>query len=94
MDVGTLSEPYEVDRRVKQGSLLSVVLFLLIMDPLLTQLHSSDLGLSINIYAGGFLHADGIRTLATSSESLEAKLPMVEKFTREIFLKLNLQKCS
>ena len=64
---------------MKQGSVLSPVLFLLIMDPLLTQFQGSGLGRSSNnFYAGGFLHADDIRTLATSlsPETLEAQVSM------------------
>ena len=43
-------------RGVKQGSVLSPALFLLVMDHLLTKLQSSGMGLSINkFYAGSFL---------------------------------------
>ena len=45
---------FQVARGVKQGS---PALFLLVMDPLLKQLQTSDLGLTANrFYAGGFLH--------------------------------------
>ena len=76
-----LSQEFHVQRGVKQGSVLSTALFLLVMDPLLRQLQASGLGLSISkFYAGGFLHADDVRTLATSRASLEAQATMVEKF--------------
>ena len=81
MDDGMLSEPYPIQRGVKQGSVLSPALFLLVMDPLLRVLEQSGLGLSVNIfYAGGFLHADNIRTLATSTGSVEAQVTMVKDF--------------
>ena len=38
---------------------------------------------------GGFLHADDIRTLATSAESLEAQVNLVKNFAAKHFLKLN-----
>ena len=44
-------------------------------------------------YAGGFLHADDIRTLATSADSLSAQVSLVKSFAEENFLKLNVQKC-
>ena len=63
---GQQSESYNVERGVQQGSILSPVLFLMVMDPLLRQLEESGMGLSVNsYYAVGFLHADDIRTLAS-----------------------------
>ena len=59
-------------------SILSPSLFPLIMDPLLTRLQNSGLGLSL--YAGGFIHADDIRALSSSTESLENKISIVENF--------------
>ena len=91
---GILSEPFAVERGVKQGSVLSPTLFLLIMDPLLISLQKSGVGLSVNdYYAGGFLHADDIRTLSTSIDSLEVQVSAVHDFARNNFLKLNFQKC-
>lgn len=61
--------------------------FFLVMDPLLRQLQSRLLGISVNnSYTGGYLHVDGIRTLASSTSSLEAQIPTIMKFTSEDFL--------
>lgn len=69
---------------MKQGSVLSPVLFLLVMDPLLRELQASVLGLSIsNFYARAFPHTDDVRTLAFSRASLEAEATMVEKFAEQ-----------
>lgn len=85
---------FKLEHGVCQGSVLSPSLFLLVMDPLLRQLQSLSVGLSVNnTYAGGYLHADDIRTLASSSSSLEALISTVIEFTSENFLKLNASKC-
>ena len=44
---GNCSKRLSVERGVKQGSVLSPVLFLIVMNPLLKQLQESSLGLSI-----------------------------------------------
>ena len=88
-----LSEPFAVGR-CEAGSVLSPTLFLLIVDPLLTSLQKSGVGLTVNDYfAGGFLHADDIRTLCTSIDSLEVQVLAVCDFARNNFLKLNFHKC-
>ena len=57
INVGELSESYPEERGVKQDSLLSLALFLLIMDPIQSKLEESGLGLSVNnFYVGGFFY--------------------------------------
>ena len=91
---GCLSKQFVVERGVKQGSILSPTLFLIVMNPLLKQLESSKLGLSINdYYAGGFVHADDIRTLSSSVESMRAQVEIVKKFANKRHSKLNVDKC-
>ena len=62
---------FVIERDVKQGSVLSPALFLS-DGPSLKQLQASGLGLLVNrYYARGYLHADDIRTLATSEAFLQ-----------------------
>ena len=64
------------------------------MDPLLTSLESSDLGLCVNrLYGGAYLHADDIRTLSTSPTTLQEQITEVHAFCKNSFLQLNPSKC-
>ena len=91
---GLSSTPSPVERGVCQGSILSPTLFNIVMDPLLRSLEASGLGLSVNnLYGGAYLHADDIRTLATSVSSLQAQISEVLNFASNNFLQLNPNKC-
>ena len=81
--------------RSKHVAVLSLTLFLLVIDPLLRKLESTSLGLTINdFFVGGFAHADNIRTTITNSTtSLNAQLEAVSSFTSDNFLQLNPSKC-
>ena len=58
------------------------------------QFQSLSSGLSVNnTYAGAYLHAGDIRTLANSLTSLKDKISIVLRFTSENFMKLNAAEC-
>ena len=89
-----LSAEFTLERGVLQGSVLSPVLFLLVMDPLLKELECSSLGPSIyGTYAGAFAHADDICTVTSSLPSLQQQIHMVQNFAEENALTLNPAKC-
>ena len=68
---GSLSRPLSINRGVKQGSILSPLLFIIVIDPLLKKLRNINAGLSVNgTYVGAAAHADDLRTAATYSSML------------------------
>jgi len=63
----TVSSQFHIQRGVRQGSVLSPVLFLLVMDPILLELQSKSNSLNISsLFLGALSHADDIRTLNQS----------------------------
>ena len=75
---GELSSAFTL---VLQGSVLPPVLFVLVIDPLLKCLECSSLGPFISdTYARMFAHADDIRTVTYSLDTLQQQLNTVQNF--------------
>ena len=65
----SMSEPYSICHGIHQGSILSPMLFNLIMDPLLSEMSSKCFVISINgLFFSAFAHADDLRTMAANIE--------------------------
>ena len=91
---GRLSQTICLERGVLQGSILSPTLFLMVMDPLLRKLEQCSLGPCLgDLYCGAYAHADDIRTIATSRDTLDKQISVVEYFTELNALVLNANKC-
>ena len=89
----SLSHSFQLRRGVKQGSVLSPLLFLLVIDSLLAKLESSAMGATLNnIYLGSLGHADNLRSITPNIDLLEQQATIVKKFADENGLMLNLEK--
>ena len=78
----------------KLNLMISLLSTLDMEDSLLRQLQSLSIGVSVNnMYAGGYLHADDIRTLANNLSSLDSQISIVTRFAADNFLTLNASKC-
>ena len=90
---GAISNPYLISRGVKQGSVLSPILFLVVIDPLLKTLRDNNAGLSVyGTYIGGAAHADDLRTATATKNSIIQQVDIIEEFTSANHLKLNSSK--
>ena len=91
---GNLSPSFTLHRGVRQGSVLSPVLFLFVIDPILLELKSKSCGLSINgLFLGALSHADNIRTLSTNLTDCKQQIISVHSFATSRSLVLNTKKC-
>ena len=88
-----LSNNFQLKRGVKQGSVLSPLLFLLVIDSLLVDLESSGTGAFINgVYLGSLGHADDLRSISPNVVLLEQQASIVMKFIQDNGLQLNMDK--
>ena len=90
---GTVSSQFHIQRGVRQVSVLSPVLFL-VMDPILLELQPKSNGLNISgLFLGALSHADDIRTLSTNLIDCRAQISSVSSFATQRGLTLSTEKC-
>ena len=88
-----LTKPFTLHRGGRQGSVLSPMLFLLVIDSLLNKLEKANAGISVNgIYTGSFGHEDDLRNVTSNLMCVEKQSGIVESFTGRNGLKLNIEK--
>ena len=84
------SSTLEVSNGVKQGGVLSPILFNLYIDELLERLKKSGFGCHIgSIFMGAFCYADDCTLLGPSITSLKIMLKVVTQFSKEYNVKFN-----
>ena len=87
-----VSDPFLITRGVKQGSVLSPSLFLVVMNTLIQKLRSISCGASLQgINTGTAIHADDVRCIAPNVQSLLTQSSEIQSFTDEVGLKLKLE---
>ena len=88
-----LHAPISISRGVKQGSVLSPSFFLVVMNSLLQRMRSKHDGGSLHgIFAGTAVHADDVRSIAPSIQSIISQYSDIHSFTSDVGLKLNASK--
>ena len=85
-----LSKVIRLKWGVRQESVLSPMLFLLVMDSLLITLTKAQAGVSIRgIYTRSLCHADDMQTVAPSLSFLEKQADIIQSFMHDNSLTLN-----
>ena len=76
-----VSEIFSVSNGVKQGGVLSPLLFSLYLDDLISQLRDLGIGCHMNgLFTGAFIYADDITILAPSCYALKSMLRVCEEY--------------
>ena len=84
------SNCFDVENGVKQGGVLSPILFCMYIDQLLLKLKSSGYGCYIgNVFMGSFCYADDCSLLALTLSSVKQMLKVVKEFGKEYDVKFN-----
>ena len=90
---GAKSEPFFTSNGVRQGGVLSPVLFTLYMDILLKRLEDSGIGCMVGSeYFGGLCYADDVTVLAPNLSALQKMLITCEQFGLQYGVTFNAKK--
>ena len=88
-----VSTKFSVKNGVKQGGVLSLILFAVYIDELLNRLKMAGYGCYIgNIFCGALAYADDVTILGPSLMSLNLLLDVVKKFGDEYYVLFNASK--
>lgn len=86
----SLSDPFAVSNGVRQGGILSPVLFSIYVDFMLNSLSDSNAGCHLgHVYCGALAYADDVILLAPSKSALERMLTTASECATKLDLKFN-----
>ena len=90
---GVISTNFSVSNGVRQGGVLSPILFNVYIDELLLRLKQHDFGCHIgNRFVGGLCYADDLKILSPSVRGLQKMVGICEEFAKDYSVTLNLGK--
>ena len=88
-----LSDEYPISNGVKQGGVLSPILFAVYLDELLLHLKEKDVGCHMGeIFSGAVAYADDVCLLSPSLQGLREMLSVVESLARMYCIQFNAEK--
>jgi len=86
----TQSESFNVHRGVRQGGIMSAILFAVYMDPLSNELNAAGVGARIGQYISNhIMYADDIALITTTRSSLSILLQICSNYAESHFLEFN-----
>ena len=86
----TYSDEFDVNNGVKQGGVISPILFCIYMDNLITELKLSHVGCYMGgVFVGVFVYADDIKLLAPSFHALNVMLDICVKYAERFDVMFN-----
>ena len=89
------SEKFFIRNGVKQGGILSLKLFDIYLDSLLTELRNSKIGCHVgNVCFNSFAYADDIALLSPSLHGIKQLIQICEKYSLEYSIHFNPAKCA